>query len=103
MAGRSRPQRPDRDGCGLPTDTWSSQTVQDNRLVAEMAGTYDQTKRTEAYGTLVFKPMKAKTDPQHGKASIETDAYVLENGGKILRLGSGKNAMVFHKQPYAEE
>ena len=81
---------------------WSSQTVQDNKVVAELAGTYDQKKQNDASGTIVFKPVTAKTSPQHGKATMETDKYTLENGGKTLRLVSGKDVMVFHKQPYAE-
>lgn len=81
---------------------WSSQTVQDNRVVAEMAGTYDQKNENETSGTLIFKPVRAKTTAQHGKARMETDTYSLEDNGEVLRLGSGKDAMVFHKQPYAD-
>ena len=81
---------------------WSSQTVQKDKVVAEMAGTYDQKKQSDTSGTLVFKPVTAKTTPQHGTATVETDKYTLEKGGKTLRLGSGKDAMVFHKQPYAD-
>jgi hypothetical protein len=45
---------------------WSSQTVQDKKVVAEMAGTYDQTKITNATGKLVFKPVTSKTSAEHG-------------------------------------
>ncbi len=81
---------------------WSSQTVQNNKVVAEMAGTYDQKRQDDTSGTLVFKPVTAKTSGQHGGATVETDTYRLENSGKTLRLGSGKDVMVFHKQPYAD-
>jgi hypothetical protein len=81
---------------------WSSQTVQNNKVVAELAGTYDQKKANDSSGTIVFKPVTAKTSPQHGQATVETDKYTLANDGKTLRLVSGKDVMVFHKQPYAE-
>ena len=35
---------------------WSSQTVQDGKVVAEIAGTYDQTKTTTAGGRAVSNP-----------------------------------------------
>ena len=82
---------------------WTSQTVENNKVVAEMAGNYDQKKTSANTGTLVFTPVKAKTTEQHGAAEVEHDKYTLEQGGKVLRLVSGKNdLMVFHKQAYAK-
>lgn len=82
---------------------WTSQTVENNKVVAEMAGTYDQKKTSATAGTLVFTPVKAKTTEQHGAAEVEHDNYTLEQRGKVLRLVSGKSdPMVFHKQAYAK-
>jgi hypothetical protein len=80
---------------------WSSQTVQDNKVVAEMAGTYDQTKATDTTGKLVFKPVTSKTSAEHGAAQIEEDDYTLTKGGKMLRLVSGGDVTDFRKQPLA--
>ena len=82
---------------------WTSQTVQSNKVVAQMAGTYDQNKTNAHGGTLVFTPVKAKTTQEHGAAEVEHDKYTLENSGKTLRLVSSHNdVMVFHKQAYAQ-
>jgi hypothetical protein len=81
---------------------WSSQTVQDNKVVAEMAGTYDQTKTTDTAGKLVFKPLTSKTSAEHGAAQVEEDEYTLTKGGKVLRLVSGGEATTFDKQPLAK-
>jgi hypothetical protein len=77
---------------------WASETVQSNKVVAQMAGTYDQRKQGETTGTLVFTPVKSSTSAEHGKAQVETDRYALEQNGRVLRLTTGKDAMVFHKQ-----
>jgi hypothetical protein len=83
---------------------WSSQTVENGNVIAEMAGTYRQDKSTDTTGTLVFTPVKAKTSSHHGEAQVETDKYRLEGDGKVLRLTSTSNdVMVFQKQPYAKD
>jgi hypothetical protein len=47
--------------------------------------------------------VKSKTTEEHGTAQVEEDNYVLEQGGKVLRLVSSKNdVMVFHKRAYAQ-
>jgi hypothetical protein len=81
---------------------WSSQTVQDNRVVAEMAGTYRQDRKSPTSGELVFTPIEARTSAQHGQAQVEKDRYTLASGGQVLTLVSGKDRMEFHKQPYAQ-
>ncbi len=87
----------------LADNLWTSQTVQSNKVVAELAGSYDQKKASATTGTLVFTPVKSKTTEQHGAAVVEEDKYTLEQGGKVLRLVSSKNdVMVFHKQAYAK-
>ena len=80
---------------------WSSQTVQDNKVVAELAGTYDQTRTTDTTGKLVFKPVTSKTSAEHGAAQVEEDDYALTKGGKVLRLVTGGEATNFQKQPLA--
>jgi hypothetical protein len=80
---------------------WSSETVQNNKVVAEMAGTYDQTRTSDTSGKLVFKPVTSKTTAEHGAATVEEDEYTLTKGGKVLRLVSGGDATDFHKQPLA--
>ena len=65
---------------------WASQTVQDDKVVAELAGTYEQKKESETAGSLVFTPIKANTSAGHGKAQVETDRYALEQNGHVLPL-----------------
>jgi len=81
---------------------WSSQTVQNNRVVAEMAGTYQQARNSPTSGDLVFTPVTSQTSPQHGPAQVEKDRYALSSKGQVLKLVSGKDVMQFHKQPYAK-
>jgi hypothetical protein len=81
---------------------WFSQTVQDNKVVAEMAGTYDQTRTSDTAGKLVFRPVTAKTSAEHGAAQTENDDYTLSGGGKVLRLMSGGEATVYNRQPLAK-
>src|SRR4051794_19739150 len=52
---------------------WSSQTVQNDRVVAEMAGTYQQDRNSPTSGNLVFTPVTARTSAQHGQAQVEKD------------------------------
>ena len=77
---------------------WASQTVQNDKVVAELAGTYEQKKESETTGTLVFTPTKARTSAEHSKAQVETDRYALEQNGHVLRLITSNDAMEFHKQ-----
>jgi hypothetical protein len=82
---------------------WTSQTVQSNKVVAEMAGTCEQAKASATTGTLTFTPVKSRTTEEHGAAQVEEDKYTLERDGKVLRLVSSKNnVMMFHKQAYAK-
>jgi hypothetical protein len=84
---------------------WTSQTIQNDNVVAEMAGSYQQKKTNADSGLLTFTPVKSKTDPAHGPAEVEHDQYTLTDHGKTLRLRIAKSptSMVFHKQPYAAE
>jgi hypothetical protein len=82
---------------------WTSETVHNNEVVAQMAGSYKQEKTNSKSGTLVFTPVKSKVSKEHGAAHPETDKYSLEKGGTVLRLVSTSNdVMVFEKQPYAK-
>jgi hypothetical protein len=83
---------------------WASQTVQNDKVVAEMAGSYEQKQMNKKSGSIVFTPVKSKVTEEHGAASVETDRYTIENGGEVLRLVTNKNEeMVFRKQPYAKQ
>jgi hypothetical protein len=82
---------------------WTSETVQNNKVVAQMAGTYEQKKAGRKSGTLVFTPVKSKVSQEHGGSQVETDKYSLEKRGTVLRLIPASNdAMVFEKQAYAK-
>jgi hypothetical protein len=82
---------------------WASQTVQDDKVVAEMAGTYEQKQTNQTSGSFVFTPVRSKVSQEHGAASVEADKYTLESGAKVLRLVTKENEeMVFRKQPYAK-
>jgi hypothetical protein len=88
----------------LSDGRWASQTVQDDKVVAEMAGTYEQKPSNRVRGSIVFTPVKSKVSQEHGAATVETDRYTLENGGSVLRLVTNKNdQMVFRKQPFAKQ
>lgn len=82
---------------------WFSQTVQGNKVVAELTGTYDQTKTNATSGELVFTPVTSKTTAEHGAAKVEDDKYTLSKDGKVLRLVTAGETMEFHKQPFAKK
>src|ERR1700761_2920397 len=63
---------------------WNSQTIQDNKVVAEMWGTYTQSKTNDTSGKLVFTPVKSKTSEEHGAATAEEDSYALQHHGNVL-------------------
>ncbi len=76
---------------------WFSQTIQDDKVVAEMAGTYAQTATDDANGKIVWTPLKSKTTAEHGAAKVETDVYTLQDGGRVLKLTTSTNeTMEFH-------
>jgi hypothetical protein len=78
---------------------WSSKTSQGDAVVAQMAGTYRQTKKSPTAGSLVFTPTQSETTAQHGGSKVERDTYKLTKDGEEMRLTSGGDTMVFHKQP----
>jgi len=82
---------------------WNSQTIQDDKVVAEMWGTYTQSKTNDASGTLVFTPVKSKTSVEHGEVTAEEDTYRLQHHGNVLELVSNKQTMVFAKQKLEKE
>jgi hypothetical protein len=75
---------------------WLSQTIQDDKVVAEMAGTYEQTPKDNTTGRIVFTPLKSQVSKEHGAAKVEQDTYTLKDDGKVLVLSTGKEAMTFH-------
>jgi hypothetical protein len=81
---------------------WASETVQNDMVVAQMAGTYQQTKTSPTTGKLVFTPITAKTSDAHGPAVVEEDQYTLSKNGTLLRLVSRGDVTDFQKQPLAK-
>lgn len=81
-----------------PDGNWDSQTLQNGSSIARMSGTYRQTRKSGTTGTLVFTPTQAQTTAQHGATTVERDVYSLSNHGQVMRLTSGGDTMVFHKQ-----
>ena len=79
-----------------PDGAWSSETLQQNKVVRQMKGTYKQTPAADNTGTLVFTPTQSKV--QKGKAHVETDKYELGGDGKQLKLTAGGDTMVFEKR-----
>ena len=78
---------------------WASETVQDDKVVAELAGTYQQTPKDATSGTIVWTPVKSKVTQEHGAAQVETDDYTLGDGGQTLKLVTQKTKeeMLFRK------
>lgn len=82
---------------------WASENVQNNKVIAQMAGTYEQKKTNRKSGTLVFTPVKSKVSEEHGTAKVETDKYSLQKRGTELHLvSSNGDVMVFKRQALAK-
>lgn len=82
---------------------WFSQTVHDDKVVAQMAGTFEQEKTNRTQGTLRFNPVTSKVSDEHGAAKVEIDKYTFEKDGDQLRLVSGDgDVMVFERQALAK-
>ncbi len=81
---------------------WSSQTVQGDKVVAEMSGTYTQKKKNGTSGTLVFKPNSSHVSAQHAAPAVEYDTYSLQDDRKVLRLDAKGDVMEFHRQESAK-
>jgi hypothetical protein len=79
-----------------PDGGWSSQTLQKNKVVRQMKGTYTQTPATEGKGTLVFTPTQATV--KSGSVKPETDQYEVTDSGQRLKLTSSGDTMDFVKQ-----
>ena len=69
---------------------WTSETVQDKKVVAQIAGTYEQKKEGDASGTITFTPVESKTTAEHGHAQVEIDSYTLINNGAVLKAQLGR-------------
>ena len=76
---------------------WASKTMQGDKPIAAMSGTYTQTSETPTKGKLVFTPDEADTKAGHPRADIETDEYKLADGVLTLTATTGGDPMVFHK------
>ncbi len=76
--------------------SWSSETLQQDKIVRQMKGTYKQMPSKDGAGTLVFMPTQAMVSK--GKVKVETDTYELAGDGKLLKLSSEGDTMDFQKQ-----
>ena len=79
-----------------PDGAWSSKTLQHNKVVRQMKGTYTQTPASNETGTIVFTPKQASV--KEGSVQTETDQYELANNGQQLKLTSEGDTMVFKKR-----
>jgi hypothetical protein len=79
---------------------WTSETVQGNKVVAQLAGTYEQTKTNGFSGKLVFTPVESQstTTAEHGAPKVEEDTYSLKGRRALLELTTGGETMDFHRQ-----
>ncbi len=75
---------------------WSSETLQRNRVVRQMKGTYKQTPSNEGSGTIVFTPTQSSV--KSGEVEPENDQYEMANKGRQMKLTSDGDTMVFNKQ-----
>lgn len=75
---------------------WSSETLQRNRVVRQMKGTYTQTPSNDGSGTIIFTPTQASV--KSGNVEPETDQYEMASNGRQLKLTSGGDTMVFNKR-----
>jgi hypothetical protein len=81
----------------LVDNHWASETVQDDKVVAQFAGTYQQMAKSPTTGSIVWTPVNSKVAQEHGAAQVETDDYTLGDGGQTLTLVTQKDKMVFKK------
>jgi hypothetical protein len=79
-----------------PDGHWSSETLQNNKVVRQMRGDYRQTRQGNDNGTLVFRP----TQSSKGEAQVETDQYQLSENGSTMRLTAGGDTMVFERHQH---
>jgi hypothetical protein len=79
-----------------PDGAWSSKTLQHNKVVRQMKGTYTQTPAGDGAGTIVFTPTQVSV--KNGSVQTETDQYELANNGRQLKLTSEGDTMVFEKR-----
>lgn len=76
---------------------WTSETIQDNKVVAEYAGTYEDTRTDDTHGKIVMMPYKSHViSGNHHQAKVEHDNYVISEGGKVATFTSGKDKLIFH-------
>jgi len=79
-----------------PDGGWSSKTLQQNKIVRQMRGTYKQEPADNGTGTIVFTPTQYSA--KKGHVQTETDTYELGENGRQLKLTSEGDTMVFEKR-----
>lgn len=76
---------------------WTSETIQDDKVVAVYAGTYAVTRTDDTHGKIVMRPLKSRViSGHHHEAKVEHDNYVISDDGKVATFTSGKDKLVFH-------
>ncbi len=81
----------------MPNGKWNSETLQGNKIVRRMTGSYTQKQPSgNAAGEMVFTPTSAAAGTRN--VVTERDSYTLGENGQELRLTSEGDTMVFHKQ-----
>src|ERR1700712_1611788 len=74
----------------LANGHWTSETIQDNKVVAVYAGTYEETRTDDTHGRVVMTPYKSHViSGNHHEAKVEHDNYVISEGGKVATFTSG--------------
>jgi len=79
-----------------PDGGWSSRTLQHDKVVRQMRGTYKQEPTNNEAGTIVFTPTQYSA--KEGRVQTETDTYELGENGRQLKLTSEGDTMVFEKR-----
>ena len=78
-----------------PDGHWSSEVRQQNDVLREIEGTYEQQASGEGQGTIVFTPTEAAGGVV---ARTETDRYWLGQDGQQLSLSSEGKTVVFTRR-----
>jgi hypothetical protein len=79
-----------------PEGAWSSETLQNNKVIRQIQGTYKQTSSKNGTGTIVFVPTEVSS--KSGRVETETDHYQMADNGNQMKLTSSGDTMVFHKR-----
>lgn len=83
---------------------WDSKTLKGGDTIAQMAGRYQQTVKSDHEGILVFTPTKSHITSKHGAPKVEHDSYQVGDNGESLALASvshhALSGQSVHGQPH---